>query len=345
MMPVGTGPYKFISDDGKLIKLSANEAWWNASKDKKKTPLINEIVIKIYKNGSENLSALQDKEIDVAFADSLSSSRYNGNYNITIKKYPTRNYDYITFNLNRPLTADKSVRQAVAYAIDRKNIIENVIPGGATISDLPILPDSWLYDSDVIYFDHNTEKAKQILSQNGWNNSNGVLYKNLNGAVRGLTLELLVNSENSTRLKFAEEIKSQLAEAGIIVNIKSLPFDQEYNLIKAKTFDMAITGVTLTSIPDITFSYASSEIQTGRNLAGYSNPQVDSILKDMSIENDSKKKKTLFSSLRTILDDEVPYTGLFFYNNAVLYNKKIRGVTNPYYNNKYYDLPGWYVIG
>ncbi len=343
MKPVGTGPYKFNSNDGTVIRLGTNDAWWKKNAEKIDNPLITELDIKIYKNASENLSALQAKDVDIAFADALSSSRYNGNYNISIKKYPTKSFDYTAFNMYRPVTADKSVRQAIAFALDRNKIIKEVLPGGATVSDLPLLPDSWLFNTNPVYFNRDMEKAKNILSQNGWVNKNGTLYKNINGVMRGLTLELLVNSENETRIKIANEIKSQLADAGIIVNVKSLPYDQVMNLIKNKTYDMALIGVTITSVPDISFAYSTAEIAGGRNLAGYSNAQVDAILQQMSIENDTQRKKNLFTSLRTILNDEVPYAGLFFYNNAVLYNKRIRGNVNPCILNKYNDLTQWYI--
>lgn len=343
MKPIGTGPYKFNTNDGAVIRLGTNEAWWKKTVEKIDNPLITELDVKIFKNAADNLSALQGKEVDVAFADALSSSRYNGNYNISIKKYPTKSFDYTAFNMYRPVTADKSVRQAIAFALDRNKIIKEVLPGGATASDLPLLPDSWLYSSNPVYFNRDIEKAKNILAQNGWKNTNGILYKNINGVMRALTLELLVNNDNEIRLKIANEIKSQLYEAGIIVTIKQLPYEQVMNLIKAKTYDMALVGVTITSIPDISFAYSTAEIAGGRNLAGYSNPQVDAILQQISIENDSQRKKNLFTSLRTLLNEEVPYAGLFFYNNAVLYSKKVRGNINPCIFNKYNDLTQWYI--
>lgn len=343
MKPVGTGPYKFNSNDGEVIRLGTNEAWWRKTVEKIDNPLITELDVKIYKNAADNLSALQGKDVDVAFADALSSSRYNGNYNISIKKYPTKSFEYTAFNMYRPVTADKSVRQAIAFALDRKKIIEKVLPGGATVSDLPLLPDSWLFSSNPVYFNRDIEKAKNILAQNGWKNTNGTLYKNINGVMRGLTLELLVNADNEIRLKIANEIKSQLYDAGIIVNIKQLQYEQLMNLIKTKTYDMALVGVTITSIPDISFAYSTAEIAGGRNLAGYSNPQVDAILQQMTIENDSQRKKNLFTSLRTVLNEDVPYAGLFFYNNAVLYNKRVRGNINPCIFSKYNDLTQWYI--
>jgi peptide/nickel transport system substrate-binding protein len=159
MKPVGTGPYKFNSNDGAVIRLGTNDVWWKKTVEKNDNPLITELDIKIFKNAAENLSALQAKNVDVAFADALSSSRYNGNYNISIKKYPTKSFDYTAFNMYRPVTADKSVRQAIAFALDRKKIIEKVLPGGATVSDLPLLPDSWLFNSNPVYFNVSFSNA------------------------------------------------------------------------------------------------------------------------------------------------------------------------------------------
>ncbi|MDP4093698.1 MAG: peptide ABC transporter substrate-binding protein [Bacillota bacterium] len=348
MKPMGTGPYKFISYDGKTVKFVVNEAWWGLAEKKDNSPrkpYISEIDVKVYKNSSDALNALQSKNIDVAFSDALESSRYNGNASIAIKKYPGRNFDYIAFNMTKPVTADKSVRQAIAYTLDKNRIINDVASGGATESQLPIFPNSWLGESLTYTYTHDVNKAKEVLSQNGWKVSNGVNYKNINGVYRELTLNLLVNDDNETRSKIADDIKAQLAEAGINVNIQKLPFDQEFKQISSKQYDIAIVGVSSASRPDLSFEYASSEIATGKNIAGYSNTQVDSLLGQILNTNDNQNKKMSYSSLNNIINDEIPYIGLFYYDNAVLYNKRIKGDLSPYYADLYNDITGWYIPG
>ena len=106
---------------------------------------------------------------------------------------------------------------------------------------------------------------------------------------------------------------------------------------------MVLIGCTVPSIPDISFMYSTSEIATGRNIAGYSNADVDSYLDKIRLENDASLKKAQFINMKSIINDELPYIGLCFLNNAVLYNKKVRGEMNPYQWDILSDLTRWYI--
>ncbi|HEX9062994.1 MAG TPA: peptide ABC transporter substrate-binding protein, partial [Clostridia bacterium] len=75
---------------------------------------------------------------------------------------------------------------------------------------------------------------------------------------------------------------------------------------------------------------------------GYSNSQVDSCLENLLTENDPVMKKAQFLNMKSIIVDEVPYIGLYFYSNAIVCNKKIRGDVNPYLWN-IYNIPKWYI--
>ncbi|HHX17755.1 MAG TPA: peptide ABC transporter substrate-binding protein, partial [Clostridium sp.] len=91
------------------------------------------------------------------------------------------------------------------------------------------------------------------------------------------------------------------------------------------------------------FLYSSKEIENGFNIAGYSREAVDSYLELIIKENDYTRKKAFFTNLRNIINQDVPYIGLYFYNDAALYNKKIKGDLNLGVWTKYDDYFRWYV--
>ena len=106
---------------------------------------------------------------------------------------------------------------------------------------------------------------------------------------------------------------------------------------------MAVLGYKITSIPDISFAYSTGDILSGLNVSGYSNPLVDSLLEQIKLENDLTSKQFLIRELKNIVNDEVPFIGLYFYNNAVIYNQKLRGIMNPIVWDKFNDITKWYI--
>jgi len=141
----------------------------------------------------------------------------------------------------------------------------------------------------------------------------------------------------------AEEIKDQLKEAGIVLNIKSVTWEDELNKVKSGKFDMAFIGCTVPSIPDISFLYSSAEIGTGINIAGYENESVDNYLSQILRETDSSRKKAYFFNMKEAINEDMPYLGLYFFYDAAIYNKRIRGEFSPCIWDKYDNFTKWYI--
>lgn len=265
--PIGTGPYKFVEyRENEFIRLEDNESWWkNSDTDESglTLPYITEINIKIYGKDSSVTNAFQSREVDMIIADTKNWIGYSGRSDITLKKYVSNRFEFIAFNLSNKILKEKEVRKAIAYAVDRSKLVNDVMPGEAVVSDLPVIPDTWLYDTNIVSYERDVEKAKQILNDSGWTERNGVLYKRINGVNTSLTLELLVNTDNERRLEVAKEIQGQLQEVGIALNIKEVTWEDELNKVKSGKFDMAFVGCNVPSIPDISFLYSSAEIGTG----------------------------------------------------------------------------------
>lgn len=342
--PMGTGPYKFAEyNPGQYVKLKSNENWWKSEQDNSsdlKIPYIQEIEIRLYDKTKSRTDAFQGGDVDVLTIDRGLWSKYNGRTDITMKKYISNEFEYIAFNLSNKILKLPEVRQAIAYAVDKTKIINSILHGEAIASDLPLIPDTWLNDTNAVFYSPDKEKARKLLEDGGWKESNGLLYKKINGANTALKLEMLVNEDNSTRLKVAEEIKKQLKEVGIELTITKLKWDEEMKRIDRKRFDMVFIGCQITSLPDISFLYSSESGQL--NISGYKNEEVDEYLRKITLEKNDDVKKSYYSKLKELINQDVPYLGLYFYNEAVVYSKRIKGEFNPYLWNKYFDFVRWY---
>ncbi|MFA6308421.1 MAG: peptide ABC transporter substrate-binding protein [Clostridia bacterium] len=346
--PVGTGPYSFKAYYEKSeIILEENTGWWKSnvsSVNGLSVPFIKELDVKLYKNGINAIKAIQAKDIDVAFIYTDECGKYFGRYDLTVNKYQNKNFEFVSLNVTNRALSDPNVRQAISYAINKSKIIGSVLSGKAIQADYPIVSNSWLAGSNFVMTSNNASKAKSILANAGWSdNGSGVLHKYINGSYTTLNFELLVNSGNKIRLNVANKIAAQLKTVGINVTVKSVDWDSENSLIRNKNYDMAILGWEISSIPDVSFAYSTKDIATGLNVSGYSNAAVDELLNKINLENDSSKKKTLYSDMFNIINQEVPYIGLYFYNDAVLYSRRVSGILSPCTWNRFNDLPNWYL--
>ncbi len=343
--PIGTGPYKFSElSPGQYVKFRSNENWWKAEQADKgsvKLPYIEEIEIRLYEKTKISSEAFQGGDVDLLTIDRSLWSKYNGRPDITMKKYTTNNFEYIAFNLSNKILKLPEVRQAIAYAVDKTKIINDLLPGEAVASDLPLMPDTWLNDTNAVFYSTDREKARKLLEDSGWKESNGLLYNRINGVNTALKLELLVNEDNNLRVKVAEEIKNQLKEIGIELTIKKLKWEDEIKNLDKRKFDMVFIGCQVTSIPDLSFMYSS---ETGTlNLSGYKNIEVDEYLKKIMSEKDESLKKAYYLKMKELINQDLPCLGLYFYNDAVIYSKKLKGEFNPYLWNRYFDLIQWYI--
>jgi len=347
--PVGTGPYRLSEYGDSSIILARNENWWQKSNGQIKGPYFDNVEIKIYGGKEEEAVAFLKGETDIALVDRGEVEKYYYRPDITVRRYPSNEFEFIAFNFNNSALAEKTVRQAIAYAIDRKSIIDNVLSGEAIAAEIPVIPDTWLYNSNTIVYNVDKKKAKELLLQDGWEESNGVMSKKIAGVKTVLSFNLLVNSDNSLRREVAQKIADDIAEIGIKVEITEVSWDSELAMLASGSFDMALLGCTIPVTLDLSYLYSSEKVGASSgsnyvwNISGYKNDEVDSCLKKILAERDEYEQKVLFFNMKNIIIDDVPYFGLYFYNDAVLYNMKLDGELNPYTWNVYNDMVKWYV--
>lgn len=332
--PPGTGPYSINSyEERKNITLKASRTWWykkvNNAED---IPYIPEISIQLYEYSKDLFNAFQMRTVDVINVENEQFNRYFNKPDVFAKKFISNKFDFLVLNLSNSFLKDKAVRQAIASSIDRKEIIETVMLGQAVPSGIPVIPGSWIYNSDNAFEAENVEL--EILNQG-----------------RPVKLEILVNEENETRVKVAEKISDCLTEIGINASVRKAKWEDVLKLVNGKRYDIALLGCTVPSFPDISYLYSTwympYSLYTGNttvyNIAGFNNEQVNDYIHRIFEENDYEVRKILFSEMKNIIDDEVPYIGLYFYYDAIFYNKNIRGDLDPYTWDEYNNIVKWYI--
>ncbi len=340
--PIGTGPYRFAEyTPMKEIKLKASDTWW-----KDQSPYINEVIVRLMPDNQTALYALEAKEADFVVTDVVDWKKYNGKENIRTKEFLTGAYEFIGVNFNHNVLSDKAVRKAMAYAIDRETIIDEVLLGHARLSDVPMMPGTALYDESAYSYWLDREKAIELLNQAGWTDSDndGVLDKEIEGVVTPLAFELVTNNENMIREKSAEMIAAHLKDIGMNVTLKKAPWDDLKEMVDTKNFDAVLTGFDLAPSMDLSFAFHSEEIERGTNFISYRNAEMDDLLFQTFRAVDAAQSRQAYAKLQKLIVEDVPYISLYFRTSAVIYNGRLRGDINPISTNLYNDINKWYLL-
>ena len=327
--PVGTGAYKFveISDDEFRTTLTYNDSWWNDSTNKLET-----IYLYNFASYGEAIKAFKSSEIDLISTSMSSWKKKFGVIGINSYSYENANFETIIPNTQRTALSESSVRRAILYAINRNNIINEVYEGNANIKDIMIHEYSWLYDKNT-NIEYSLEKSKQLLLNAGWNQTNAGWQKNINGKTFTLKFELLVKDTSEEHNKVAQKIKENLAEIGIILNIKKVPLNTYKENIAQANFDLALATIELQNEYDII------DLLKNKNYSKYQNDEIDTSIGKLYMNNISIIEA--FKEMQATYRNEVPYIGLYFRTDTLLTNKAVKGHIVPTWYSTYHNIHTW----
>ena len=154
------------------------------------------------------------------------------------------------------------------------------------------------------YVDEMAAKAKELLESSGWKYEYGIWQKEIEGVTKTINIDLVVSQENSKRVKVATEIKKELEEFGIKINIKEVSIAQYNAYLNDKNYEMILTGMYMPISPDLGYMFGEN------NLSNYKNDQVISVINEIKSITDETSLKERYIKIFEIYDDDVPYIGL-----------------------------------
>jgi peptide/nickel transport system substrate-binding protein len=323
--PVGTGPYKFKEwIAGQKIVLVSNENYFEGR------PYLDGRVTRIIPDPATMFLELRAQNIGMMGLTPLQYTRQTDNVlskdNFNKYRYLAFAYTYLGYNLKNPLFTDKRVRQAIAYAIKKDEIISGVLLGLGKPATGPYKPGSWAYHDKVKTYHYDQAKARDLLKQAGWTDGNGDGILDRDG--KTFEFEILTNQGNETRQKCAEIIQRQLKEIGIIAKIRIVEWSAFVtNFINKRRFDAVILGWTIPLDPDAYDVWHSSKTAPEElNFISYSNPEADEMLEKGRSTFDQSERKKYYDRFQEILAEDQPYTFLYVPDELIIISSRIRGV-------------------
>ncbi len=339
--PVGTGPYKFGEWlAGEKIVLEANPDYFEGQ------PYIKRVLYRIIPDTSTQFLELQTGSLDFMGLSPLQFDRQTETpaFRRLYNKYRYLNfgYTYLGYNLKNPILKDRRVRQALSYAIDKQEIIDGVLLGYGVAATGPYKPDTWVYNKNVPHYDYNPQKARELLAEAGWVDTDGDGILDKDG--KKLAFTIVTNQGNDLRSKTGEIIQRRFKEVGVKVDLRIIEwatFLKEF--INPGNFDATILGWTGGPEPDQYNIWHSSKTGPRQlNFIGFKNDQVDQMLEKGRRVFDQAERKAYYDRFQEILAEEQPYTFLYIPEALPAVSKRFRGV-EPAPAGIRYNFHKWFV--
>jgi peptide/nickel transport system substrate-binding protein len=339
--PVGTGPYLFRQwKTGEKIELEANPNYFEGR------PYTQKVLYRIIPDSATLFLELKSGGADWTGLSPMQYQRQTDTEefreNFRKYKYLSSGYTYLGFNLKDSRFRDKRVRQALAYAIDKEEIIKVVLLGLGVEATGPYKPDTWVYNPRVKRYPHDPERAKQLLAEAGWKDLDGDGIVEKDGVPFRFTI--LTNQGNEERKMTAEIIQKRLETVGVKAEIRIAEWASFINFfIKNRRFETVLLGWSTGQDPDLYEIWHSSKTLPDEfNFVSYQNPEVDRFIEEGRHTFDKKRRKAYYDRIQEILAEDVPYLFLYTPFSLPVIHARFKGI-EPAPTGISYNFIKWYV--
>ncbi|VUD47402.1 Periplasmic oligopeptide-binding protein [Thalassocella blandensis] len=307
---VSNGAFKMeVWDVNRAIELVRNEYYWGQDRIH-----LNRLVFYPIEDKLAEERAFRSGQIHLTFTPQMATEKiavYREKNPEALHIQPAYSTYYYMFNTTKKPFDDARVRQALAYAVDRKTLVEKVTKGGEvpSYSLIPMDPEGY---SPKTLFSDDIEKAKALLAEAGYPNGEGFP-----------TVEILYNNDEVHK-KVALTLQQMWKNA---LNINVQLFNQEWKVYlssrKNKTYDIARAGwiadyLDPSNFLEIFFSFSEN------NHTGWENAEYDQILRDAQSATTDAARFELFERANQILFEEMPLLPLFYYSDVNLVNPTVK---------------------
>ncbi len=315
---IGCGPYTLADQErGTRIDFAAFDGFYRPGLPKtKRLSFIN------YVDETLRVAALKSGDVDmIEYVPWQSMSSIEADPRLSMSAVLDGPFMYLTFNCAKGPFADKRLRQAVAYALNRDDVVKGAFFGrGAPLEGLPSPPDSPFTDPASLHmYKRDLGRARQLMAEAGM--------------AGGFSTNILSTSTYNMHKDTAEVVQQSLAEIGIQAALQLPDYPTRIALGNRGQFDIGVMGYGADfNDPDslTTFLAANPQGSYPRSW-GYVNPQVDDLLKRARAELDDEKRKALYRELTPLAAEDAAVIGVAWRSQAYAMTKDLHG---------YYNLPG-----
>ena len=332
--PVGTGPFLFDQwKTNELIHLKRNPHYFNAP-----GPWVDGIVYRFMPDQLTLRLAFETRQVDVWSAAPWTVSTFKENPLFEVFTEASSSYNYIGWNLKRPLFQDPRVRQALAHAVDVPSMVRFILYGRGLQSTGIFTPKMWFFNPSIAPFTFDPDKAKSLLAEAGWKpGTDGILEKN----GQRFSFTLITNNGNEARRDIATLTQDGLKRIGIEMKVELYEWTVFLkNHVNKGDFDAIVLGWSLGNSFDQYQIWHSSQTNPEQlNVVGYKNLEVDSLLE--SIRQEYRREKIIESAgrMQSLIYQDQPYLFLFVPEGSSVMWKNAYRIRRPDGHGGWIDEP------
>ena len=329
---LGSGPYRLEdpsnwSPDKGMVELLRNPRYWGPIQ-----PSFDRLIWRIIENDSARLTTFRNGDIDSYSSRPREFKQLVGDSGLAEKaehwEYmsPVAGYSYIGWNQARTWFADKRVRQAMTYLIDRERIIDEIFLGYGEVAISPFSPRSKQHNPSLTPRQYDEAKGIDLLRQAGFEDRNGDgVLEDAEG--KPFEFELVYFQGNDDTGRMVLFLKDLLARAGILLKPKPTEWSVMIDLLKKRDFDGITLGWTSGLETDLYQMFHSSQIEGGgNNFISYKNKELDDLIDKARATVDEETRMPLWQASEARLFEDQPDTFLMRRKSLVFVDRRIRNV-------------------
>ncbi|QIC05343.1 nickel ABC transporter, nickel/metallophore periplasmic binding protein [Brevibacillus sp. 7WMA2] len=326
---IGTGPW-VLSEYKKNERavFTRNEKYWGEK------PKVDKVIVKVIPDGESRVLAFEKKDIDLIFGngvisqDSFRFLKESGKYETKLSE-PTATRALL-FNTNREALKERNLRLAIQHAFDKQAVIDHIFYGTERKADTLFAPTIPYTKIDVKPYEHDEEKAKQLLDEAGWKQVNGKPFREKAG--KTLQLELMFISSDNIQKAIAEYTQGEFRKLGIDMKLTSKEEEDFWATANEGSFDLLFTASW--GVPFDPHSYLSAITTPSEGgspdykaLSGLpGKKELDKKIKEVLVSTDEAHRKMLYTDILTTLHEQAAYLPISYQSNIAVYHKNLSGV-------------------
>lgn len=323
--PVGTGAYKFVSwQRNSRIVLEANPESWRGR------PKLNQVVFNIIPDNTVRAAALESGDVDLIHSplSPQDVARLRGSPRVTITQMTGLGITYLNMNMVDPIVRDVRIRRAIAHLIPQTTIVRQIYREMDRPATSVLLPAwSGVFTDEIVQPGHDIARAKALLAESGWTDSNrdGVLDKD----GRRFALTIRTHSEDPNRIQVVELLISILRSSGIEARAEITEFPALVQALLAGNYQVVLVGWLGLVDPDRGM-FNQFHSKGTQNWEKYNNPRIDALLDEGRQKADPAERARIYRDVARVIATDLPYYVLTYQGYIVGVNRRVQGfVPNP----------------
>jgi ABC-type transport system substrate-binding protein len=303
--PVGTGSFKFAEwKTNQFVRVVRNDDYFRGR------PHLDGIVFRTLPDPLTLRLAFETRQVDFWAADPWAVGSFREDERFTLFTSPSNSYNYVGWNLRRPMFQDLRVRRALAHAVNIDQMIRYVLYGYGTQSTGIFTPEMWFFDPDVPPIPYDPERARQLLDEAGWvPGPDGIRVKD----GQRFAFTLITNNGNVIRSDIATLVQENLRAVGLEVTVEMYEWAVFLKrFVNQGEFDAIVLGWALGQGFDQFQIWHSTQTEPERlNMVGYQSKEADRLLESIREEFDREKIIAMCGGLQRLIYGDQPYLFLF----------------------------------